>query len=513
MNFKKFSLIISTISVLTGCGDTIEDMESAIELYQAAIPFSDENLKTCVDSGIIEHSVTTSKELTTLTCTQPIADVHGLHYFSELSTLDLTNAGMSCAAINEMQIQIIERAGVDEDESITEIIQPAGCFYNQFDFNDPLFKACIGEEIALNAFTAPEQLTYLSCSASAINDIRGIENFPNLVQIDLSATAVPCADLSELGELLPDAVITSPDTCSVSNIAFSDPVQICVDAQVPASGLVLDFEILSCNDPLVIDLMGLELLTSLTSLDLTGTNVDCIELFYLSKVLTETTITKPEQCIITAETPLADLPPFDDPIMAACIYKKGNEAATLVGDIITLNCGATTGVPDKELTSLGGLESLISMTNLIINATKVDDFQPLKAHPSLKNISLFNLKRLDNDDMSFMHQHMTYLTDLNMGGATGMKDYSQFNQMTNLNFLGVANQNLTGVGDLGTIIELTQLKKLNIKANKLTTIDGLHSLTELIELNVTKNSNLSCEQINAFKAAVPAANVIMDQGC
>ncbi|GAA6204557.1 hypothetical protein NBRC116600_13540 [Thalassotalea sp. SU-HH00458] len=487
-------------------------MESAIELYMAAIPFTDDNLKQCLEEGINTQGVTTSKELTNLACSVPITNVHGLHYFSQLETLDLTNADMSCLAIDEMQTQIIERAAVDEDESITQVIQPAGCFYNQIAFNDMLLKACVAEEVALNGWVNNEEVNYLSCSEPAINDVTGLENFINLAQLDLSLTAVPCIDLSHLQTALPNTDIVTPSTCLIDNIVFSQPVQTCVDGQAPESGLVVDFHSLTCNSPEITDLTGLDKLTSLATLNLVGTSVDCDELGELGKVLINTSISKPLSCEITPETLLSDLPPFEDPIMAACIYKKGNENAVTVGDIVVLNCGATTGVPDKELTSLGGLENLVSMQSLIINATKVDSFQPLKDHPSLKVLSIFNLKRLNNDDMVFVHENMTYLENFNMGGATGMKDYAKFNAMTNLNFLGLANQNLTG-DDLGTVGELIDLKTLNIKANKLTTLEALHSLTGLTELNVTKNPNLSCDQINAFKAAVPDANVLMDQGC
>ncbi len=516
MKIKNLISLLALIATVTGCGSdsssSSDKMESAIDLYMAAIPFTDENLKQCIENGIVEQSITTSKELTSLSCSAPISNVHGLHYFSALATLDLTNAGMSCLAIDEMQTQAVERAAVDEDESITQVIQPAGCFYNQIAFNDLLLKACVADEVSLNGWTSNEQLAYLSCSEPAINDVAGLENFINLAQLDLSQTAVPCVDLSNLQAELPNTDIVTPATCLIDNIVFSQPVQECVDTQAPDSGLVVDFHSLSCNSPEIVELTGLEKLTSLATLNLVGTSVDCDELGELGKILINTTIAKPTTCEITPETLLSDLPPFEDPIMAACIYKKGNENAVKVGDIVVLNCGATTGVPDKEVSSLGGLENLVSMQSLIINATKVDSFQPLKDHPSLKVLSIFNLKRLNNDDMVFVHENMTYLENLNMGGATGMKDYAKFNSMTNLYFLGLANQNLAG-DDLGTLGELTNLETLNMKANKLTTIEALHSMTGLTELNVTKNPNLSCEQINAFKVAVPTANVTMDQGC
>ncbi|MDP7591785.1 MAG: hypothetical protein QF552_03635, partial [Litorilituus sp.] len=393
-----------------------------------------------------------------------------------------------------------------------QVIQPAGCFYNQIAFNNLLLKQCVADEVALNGWTSNEQVSYLSCSEPVINDVAGLEYFVNLAQLDLSLTAVPCIDLSNLQAALPNTDIVTPATCLIENITFSEPVQACVDEQAPTSGLVVDFNSLTCNSAEITEVTGLDKLTSLVTLDLVGTSVDCLELDELGKILINTTISKPSSCSITVDTLLSDLPPFEDPIMAACIYKKGNEGATTVGDIVSVQCGAPTGVPDKELTSLGGLENLISMQSLVINATKVDSFQPLKDHPSLKVLSIFNLKRLNNDDMVFVHENMSYLENLNMGGATGMKDYAKFNTMTNLYFLGLANQNLTG-SDLGTVGELVNLKTLNIKANKLTTLEPLHSLTGLTELNVSNNPNLSCDQINAFKAAVPAANVVMNQGC
>lgn len=518
MKLTKYILMLTAALAVVGCEDSADDMESGIDLYLQAIPFTDTNLQQCLESEIAAQGITTSKELTQLTCTAPIADVHGLHYFVNLESIDLSTTGMSCSMLHELQIQVIERAGVDEDESIAQIIQPSGCFYNEITFNDPLLKECVGAEVALNGWNSIDEVTFLACEEPTISDTRGLEVFTNLTMLDVSKTAIPCIDIQTLQGVLVDAVISGPVTCNVSAIEFSEPVQLCVDAQAPVSDLVIDFNgALSCNDPAITDLLGLDKLTSLTSLDLSNTSVNCIALSELSTVLKNTDVTKPAHCIVTSETLLSDLVNFSDPafaddIMQACIDNLG---VTTVGEVTAVNCGAPV-VLNKELTSIAGLENLVSMTNLTINATKVEDFQALKDHPSLVYLSVFNLKRLNDDDMNFIHNNMTYLTDFNMGGATGMKDYSLFKNMVNLKFLGVANQSLSGEGDLGSIPEMTWLKKLNIKANQLVTVEPLHSLTDLIEVNLTKNPALTCEQIQAFKDALPVENetvFVIDQGC
>ena len=79
---------------------------------------------------------------------------------------------------------------------------------------------------------------------------------------------------------------------------------------------------------------------------------------------------------------------------------------------------AASKVDHKKLASIQELENH-ALTSLNMNATNIEDLQPLKI-VVIEGIKHFQHQTFKHRDMTFIHTHMTYLVDLNIGGADNM---------------------------------------------------------------------------------------------
>lgn len=56
--------------------------------------------------------------------------------------------------------------------------------------DDPALQACLNQVMAGSAIENPEEVTLIACPAAGVTTLRGIEQLPNLEQLDLSDNAI-----------------------------------------------------------------------------------------------------------------------------------------------------------------------------------------------------------------------------------------------------------------------------------------------------------------------------------
>ena len=77
-------------------------------------------------------------------------------------------------------------------------------------------------------------------------------------------------------------------------------------------------------------------------------------------------------------------------------------------------------------------------------------------------------------------------------------------KLTQLTYLHLESNQLTGVKGLE---KLTQLTSLDLGRNKLTDVKGLENLTQLTSLNLRYNTDLTKAQIDELQKALPNCRI------
>ncbi|WNC73075.1 hypothetical protein RGQ13_03570 [Thalassotalea psychrophila] len=531
---NKKSLLVSSLTALAlmGCdGSSDEGTEPVFKAFMEAIEFTDANLKACVEQTIEDQDINQSAQLTHLDCEQPIVDASGLENFYSLESINLATAGMSCEEYDQVQKQLnLPGFQYGRNEPI-DVQQTDECFYNELEFADAHLRECVVNEYNLNGWASTDDLTVLSCTNSAIKSIAGLEVFTELMSLDITETSVNCAEAFDFDESNPNTTVANPSVCNISNIDFSAPVEQCVTANTPESGLVIHLEALTCADENIIDLTGLDLLTSLKTLDIYETGTDCQSITLLKQDLPETEMFVPEQCVLNADMLLTNLPrpypvldeageiayvTFPDPKTRMC-YERLTENKTKLGQVTQLKCGWN-NEDERGLGSFEGAEYLLFVKEVAGSHSVVQDLSPLYNLPALTHIDIAYNLVITTEQYAELGEHqganITHLRAMGMS-FVNLDALEQFTAAIELN---LSSSNLRfdpEASDWGAIPKMTSLKTLLLKKNKIQSLQHLHVMTALEEINIQEQADngiltLPCTEVDALQAALPDLNIIQD---
>ncbi len=110
-------------------------------------------------------------------------------------------------------------------------------------------------------------------------------------------------------------------------------------------------------------------------------------------------------------------------------------------------------------------------------------------------------------DLSFLTNFPNLRRLIVIDSLQPVTDISPLAELKHLEYVELFMQNIT---DLTPLANHTELLDLNLATNDITDLTPLHSCTNLKRLWISSNPNLSQEEIDAFKAAVPGCEVVAD---
>ena len=257
-------------------------------------------------------------------------------------------------------------------------------------------------------------------------------------------------------------------------------------------------------------------------------------------------------------TPISNLN-FADQNLKECVEEKADDKDWVdSSEVTSLNCN------NMDIVDASGIEALTNLKNLRLRDNQITtlDVSTLTQLQILnvKNNQLIGITLPNAPNLVRLRLQNNQLSVLNVTGLTGLQDLRvrnnlltslnvsnlsnlvtlrlQENQLTSLNVSGLANlvdlrvrdNQLTSlnVSGLTNLIELRaknnqlttfnandliQVEKLNVRNNQLTDVSSLFGLTQLQTLNLKDNSQLSCTQLDALEAALPATTIKRPNPC
>ena len=212
---------------------------------------------------------------------------------------------------------------------------------------------------------------------------------------------------------------------------------------------------------------SIELLTSLTKLDLSNTKVSDISALSNLTSLTELDLSNTKVSDISALTNLTSLSRLN------LNYTKVSDisALTSLTSLTHLSLNYT------KVSDISALANLISLLTLELSNTGVSDISML-----LKLTSLSTLKLSDTlvSDISTLTK-LTSLTSLDLRW-TGI---SEISSLANLTFLSTLDLSYTGISDISALSKLTALSSLSLRYTEVSDISALSGLNNLETLNLS----------------------------
>ena len=230
----------------------------------------------------------------------------------------------------------------------------------------------------------------------------------------------------------------------------------------------------------------MELLTSVTRLDLEGTVVNDISalggLSSLRSLKLNRTIVSDISGLSEltslinlelSETEVSDISALSE----LTSLKHLDLSRTRVSDISALS-GLTSltrlDLSRTKVSDISGLSELTSLIYLDLRETEVEDISALRGIATLKSLNLEGTGVSDIGALS----GLISLKSLNLGG-TGVSDIGALSRLNSLNSLDLC---LTRVSDISVLRGLTSLTIINMNATEVNDISALRGLTELSEL-------------------------------
>jgi len=288
------------------------------------------------------------------------------------------------------------------------------------------------------------------------------------IQVNLldASQAVVASDASAS-----DFTIDNPEPrLLLTDIAFADAN---LRAAVLATGKTYADEVteLSARDMGIVDLSGIEFLTSLASLRLDRNPI--VDLTPIADLSGLTTVDL-DDCAVTDITPLSGLVNLADLEIARNQVADFSPLATLT-DLVELSMGTN---PGTDLTPLANLTSLVY---LHASYVKPASLAPIGTLTTLEDLSLQGSDLTDINDLA----GLVNLTRLSVPN-NDLTSLSPVAGMLHLEYLAAYSNDIVSIAPLA---DLTQLLHLGLSGNPIADFTGLPNLVNLTHLDLT-GSNL-----------------------
>jgi Leucine-rich repeat (LRR) protein len=167
-------------------------------------------------------------------------------------------------------------------------------------------------------------------------------------------------------------------------------------------------------------------------------------------------------------------------------------------------------IENMHLTSIKGIEKLVSLKSVNISCNKIESIEGVQF---LKNLEFFDCSDNEITSLKPLNSEFPKLWHLNISGneINDLKDLEKLQSLTEFDCCGFSRKNLEGVGALKNLIilrcsgseleslkgieGLKALKSLDVQANNLTSLEGIETLTNLEQLECMENRITSLKGI------------------
>ncbi len=255
-----------------------------------------------------------------------------------------------------------------------------------------------------------------------------------------------------------DRATPSP-TIQLSSLNFTDAkFAQCVNDTAVSSGYVYIYELikLNCENKNISDISGIEMLTSLEDLRLSGN-------------------------LITDISPIANLTSLNFFYMSGNGGNDVNDLSTL-GNLVNL----TSLIFDRYYNSFSNISALSNLVNL---ETLIFSFNGISDISFLTNMS--RLVWLDLNGNTSITDHSVVFTLVNLEvlrlASTNLIDISQLPSLTSLQGLFVNDNPIADFAPLDSLASLDRFTDLQIGGTGISDISFLSNLSELIGLDISRN--------------------------
>ena len=333
----------------------------------------------------------------------------------------------------------------------------------------------------LTPLSGMTNLTVLILSGNLFSDISPLSGLTNLTSLNLSHNSIsnisPLSGLTNLSVLIlyDDTLIRDRSVLSrLSNLSEPDIPDANLRAAIKiamgkaSDDPITDFEMaffpeLEAPNSNIRDLTGLELATSLTSLDLGTELVSGVG--YVNS------------------NHISDFSPLSGLTNLRTLDLGGNS----ISDLSALS-GAISGLPNLErlyldnnsISDLTPLSGLTNLARLDLDKNSISDPSPLSG---LANLEWLDLDTNSISDISAL-SGLTNLARLDLSGNS-ISDIPVLSGLTRLRSLLLSVNNIS---DISVLSGLTNLRSLFLSSNSISDISALSGLNSLVSLSLFRNS-------------------------
>lgn len=360
-------------------------------------------------------------------------------------------------------------------------------------------------------------LTMLNISESRIEDLSPLNGLTNLWQLILNEIQI-----NQVGDLspghLPDLTVTvlnmdgSQETLDLGTVEtageyitiqgkqYSTDLEELVINEATNDDLLLlgkmaNLKTLSLsssfNDNSVSDLTPISSLNNLTAL-----SVNCYKLSDISPLSGMTNLTTLELSgnEINDWTPISDLTNLKELRLFSGNPDKPIDL-TLISNMANLT---TLDITNDYFTNLTSISTMANLTELYLSNKSLKDLTPLKGLTGLTTLYLNCFNLTDLTPIS----KLTNLKTLELYNCGSVSDLTPISRLINLTELSMPA--CYKLSDLTPISNLTNLAILELPKNEaITDLTPLRNLTNLLEINIIDCYNISDQEIQNLKDALP----------
>lgn len=286
----------------------------------------------------------------------------------------------------------------------------------------------------------------------------------------------------------------TPVDIFLSSLSFNDAnLAACVNDAVTDNGYtyVHELVVLDCTSRGIVELGGVEALTSLNDLTLYNNSISGLgplsDLTNLDRLnLNNNSISN--VTALSVLTGLTYLTIFDNSIVDLSPLSKLTNLTYLslhtnnITDMSALSVLTSLdylSIGGNSINDLNPLSSLNVLTRLYLFDNSINDVSPLSTLTSLTHLALDQNSITDLSPLS----GLTNLTFLNLG-TNNISDINPLSGLTNLNGIILSNNNVSDIGPLAGITGMTQILLDN---NSIVDVSPLSSMTDVFSLKLNNN--------------------------